>query len=327
MAEIDYRVNCVIALFQGHWEHALELENMASKTVIGFAGFGARETVEALTVSEPVALHALIEGLRSLPPEQLFDAGIHAEYSTLIAELGRRLEDDKALSVARQVALSTIHSDNHAGSALETAELTVAILATASGNPSAAAKQYAALRDQGGLLPVYARAICPDRLLALLSVAMNDIEAAARHFSDAIALCEKANYLPELAFSCADYAETLITHGSRDDRDRIIDLVGRGLTICDQLYMEPLRRRLSKALDRAEAIPVEPEPYPAGLTRREVEVLRLLAAGRSNREIGDELVITHNTVITHVRHILEKTDSANRSEAGAFAHRYELADP
>ncbi len=58
---------------------------------------------------------------------------------------------------------------------------------------------------------------------------------------------------------------------------------------------------------------------PDGLTPREVEVLRLIANGRSNQEIASELVISFNTVTNHVKNILGKTGCANRTEAAAYA--------
>jgi DNA-binding NarL/FixJ family response regulator len=58
--------------------------------------------------------------------------------------------------------------------------------------------------------------------------------------------------------------------------------------------------------------------YPDDLTEREVEVLRLIAQGRSNREIAEKLFITANTVANHVKNILSKTQSANRTEAAAY---------
>lgn len=66
-------------------------------------------------------------------------------------------------------------------------------------------------------------------------------------------------------------------------------------------------------------------PIPAGLSPREVEVLRLISIGKTNQEIADTLVISLNTVATHVRNILEKTDSANRAEAACYALRKRLA--
>ncbi len=58
------------------------------------------------------------------------------------------------------------------------------------------------------------------------------------------------------------------------------------------------------------------------LSDREREVLALLARGRRNREIGEELFVSEATVKTHVRHILEKLRIRNRAEAAAFAARY-----
>jgi pimeloyl-ACP methyl ester carboxylesterase/DNA-binding CsgD family transcriptional regulator len=56
-----------------------------------------------------------------------------------------------------------------------------------------------------------------------------------------------------------------------------------------------------------------------GLSSRQVEVLRLLAAGRSNQQIADELVISLNTVRRHVSNIFDKTGAANRTEAAGYA--------
>ena len=62
-----------------------------------------------------------------------------------------------------------------------------------------------------------------------------------------------------------------------------------------------------------------PSQLPEGLSQREVEVLRLLAAGQSNQQIADELVITRNTVRRHVSNIFDKTGLVNRAQAGVYA--------
>ena len=64
--------------------------------------------------------------------------------------------------------------------------------------------------------------------------------------------------------------------------------------------------------------------WPAGLTAREVEVLRLLARGLSNRQIAAELVITPKTAGSHVEHIYRKIDASNRAQASLFAMRHGL---
>ncbi len=67
--------------------------------------------------------------------------------------------------------------------------------------------------------------------------------------------------------------------------------------------------------------------WPAGLTSREVEVLRLAALGLSNREIADRLVISRKTAANHVEHIYAKIGVSNRARASLFAVRNGLMQP
>jgi ATP/maltotriose-dependent transcriptional regulator MalT len=64
---------------------------------------------------------------------------------------------------------------------------------------------------------------------------------------------------------------------------------------------------------------------PAGLSTREVEVLRLLARGLSNREIADQLVISEHTVSRHLQNIFGKLGVGTRAAAGAYAFEHGLA--
>jgi LuxR family maltose regulon positive regulatory protein len=74
--------------------------------------------------------------------------------------------------------------------------------------------------------------------------------------------------------------------------------------------------------------PERPAPAASGLleslTGRELEVLGLVAAGRPNREIADELVVTLETVKKHLSHVFDKLGAANRSEAVARARELRL---
>jgi DNA-binding CsgD family transcriptional regulator len=63
---------------------------------------------------------------------------------------------------------------------------------------------------------------------------------------------------------------------------------------------------------------------PSGLTAREVEVLRLLARGLSNKEIAQQLVISRKTAGTHIEHIYAKTGATNRAQASLFAVKHGL---
>jgi DNA-binding NarL/FixJ family response regulator len=79
-----------------------------------------------------------------------------------------------------------------------------------------------------------------------------------------------------------------------------------------------------RAATRAGSAIPEGSTYPDGLSAREVEVLCLVAAGKSNREVAEQLVISVNTVFQHMRSILNKTGCANRTEAAAYALRHGL---
>jgi DNA-binding NarL/FixJ family response regulator len=88
------------------------------------------------------------------------------------------------------------------------------------------------------------------------------------------------------------------------------------------------------ALERLGAVPdaaavaawIEPAAdLPAGLTAREVEVLRLVAAGRSNRQIAEALTISEHTVARHLQNMFVKLNVSSRSAATAFAFEHDLA--
>jgi NarL family two-component system response regulator LiaR len=82
-----------------------------------------------------------------------------------------------------------------------------------------------------------------------------------------------------------------------------------------------IARKLMQELSRHPEQPPTPDP----LTRREVEVLGLVAQGKSNRQIADDLVITEGTVRVHVSNILSKLHLASRTQATLYALREGLA--
>jgi DNA-binding NarL/FixJ family response regulator len=77
-------------------------------------------------------------------------------------------------------------------------------------------------------------------------------------------------------------------------------------------------------LERVQARLGSPARDPHGLTSRELEVLRLVAAGESNRAIAATLVISEHTVARHLQNIFRKLDVSSRTAAGAFAHEHNL---
>jgi DNA-binding CsgD family transcriptional regulator len=207
------------------------------------------------------------------------------------------------------------------------------LMAAAVGDVNIAAEQYQTSRSMAHAVTPVARAVSTDRLLGLLAQTMGKPEVAASHFEDALAFCRKAGYRPELAWACYDYAETLlgatvgapIRSGSlHSDRQKASALIEEGLSIANELGMKPLAGRLERLREKQASMPQGRPEHPAGLSEREVEVLRLIAAGRSNPEIAQELFISRNTVLRHVSNIFSKTGVANRAEAAAYATRHGL---
>ncbi|HIN23996.1 MAG TPA: helix-turn-helix transcriptional regulator [Dehalococcoidia bacterium] len=169
--------------------------------------------------------------------------------------------------------------------------------------------------------------ISGDRILGLLAQTMGKLDQAMAHFEDALAFCHKAGNRPELAWTCYDYAAMLIERNKAGDLAKAVDLLNESGSISSELGMSPLSARSAVLQEKAESVPVQTPEFPDGLTQREVEVIRLIAAGRTNREIAEELIISVRTVTTHVGNILNKTGAANRTEAAIYASQRDLVSP
>jgi DNA-binding NarL/FixJ family response regulator len=102
-----------------------------------------------------------------------------------------------------------------------------------------------------------------------------------------------------------------------------------------QAVLDPgVQRRLLSAATRTPGAPATAPPAPSGdpggvddLTPREADVLRLIAAGQSNREIARTLYVSEATVKTHVNRIFAKTGSRDRVQAMRYAYTHGYATP
>ena len=125
-------------------------------------------------------------------------------------------------------------------------------------------------------------------------------------------------------------AEAALKAGDRDGAARRLQ---RAAQLAGQLGARPLSTQITALagharLDLGTGRPASrPSPDRLGLTAREFEVLRLVAAGRSNAEIAAELFIAAKTASVHVSNILAKLGVSSRVEAAATAHRLRLFDP
>ena len=160
------------------------------------------------------------------------------------------------------------------------------------------------------------------RLLGELNNATGKFEAADEHLRAALELADACSAPYERALTLLALAALQLTEGNNTDVSALLE-EARG--ICSDLGAAP-------ALARADALAAQTSGargvksgYPAGLTRREAEVLGLLAAGHSNKEIAAELFLSERTVERHITTIYRKTETHRRTEAMAFALRHGLA--
>ena len=122
------------------------------------------------------------------------------------------------------------------------ARCSLGLRAIVQGDAPAAAEQHAALKlFQGSLLPFY---FAGDRILGLLAQVMGNLEQAAGHFEAALDFCRKAGYRPELAWTCCDYADTLLQRNESGDREKATALLDESLAISTKLGMRPLMERV-----------------------------------------------------------------------------------
>ncbi len=156
-----------------------------------------------------------------------------------------------------------------------------------------------------------------DRYLGTIATVLGEWDDAEARFQSALALNTRLGARTWLAHTAYGYARMLLARGAKDDRSHARAQLGLALGLAREVGMPTLVRRATELGED-----VEPTPsLPDGLSAREVEVLSELARGRSNREIGGILHISEHTAANHVRAILRKTRSTNRTEAAAYAHR------
>ena len=160
--------------------------------------------------------------------------------------------------------------------------------------------------------------------LGLLDLTLGQPDLAVRRFQRAAALAGRLQAPPLIAMSHEGQARALLARDRPGDRQQAAAMLGEVVATTQELGI-----RIRGLGERANVLFKEPTSpaapaWPAGLTGREVEVLRLIAAGHSNRAIAQTLFISPNTVLRHVSNIFTKTGVANRAEAAAYATRQGL---
>ena len=162
---------------------------------------------------------------------------------------------------------------------------------------------------------------------AAVAAAQGSLEVANHHFEQALPnlrqYClpwDEAEAYEIWARSCCGFFR------GQNRRTFIAEKINAAVAVYERIGAgEPWIDRL-RALERrlAGSTTTRPE-YPNALTEREVEVLKLLARGASNREIADNLVISMRTVERHITHIYGKIGARGKADATAFALKHSIA--
>ena len=146
-------------------------------------------------------------------------------------------------------------------------------------------------------------------------LADGDIGAASTLLRQACEIWRDLEMPYEEAQTCALLAAVCERRGDQDGRRLELDAARR---LFQQLNAEPCLARIAEQSKRATRQSV------GSLSEREVQVLRLLAAGKTNRTIADELYISDKTVARHVSNIFDKLGVSSRTGATAWAFQHNL---
>jgi DNA-binding CsgD family transcriptional regulator len=158
-----------------------------------------------------------------------------------------------------------------------------------------------------------------DTYLAALDSMLGDDESADRLFAAAVAQDRMTGSVVHRATTLTRWARHLRSRGNSAGRQRAEQLRAEARRLASGAGQVRVLRMLDADADA---------DTPAGLTARELDVLRLLVRGSSNRDIASTLRISENTAANHVRSILFKTGAANRTQVAMMAaSQHWLAEP
>ncbi|MBC8279983.1 MAG: response regulator transcription factor [Chloroflexi bacterium] len=163
------------------------------------------------------------------------------------------------------------------------------------------------------------------RYLGLLATVMERWETSEEHFLAAVEMDRAMGARTWLSHTQHDYAKMLLARDASGDREKASSLIDHALQDCGESGMLSLQTRLVGLKPDRVTPPIRNPNNPSGLTQREVDVIKLVATGMTDREVAGELLISVGTVNTHVKNILNKTGTSNRTEAAAYAIQSGLA--
>ena len=317
-AALDYQANALLAIGEGRFidaERLAEAADALTRTQAGAApgGYGVqifsiRREQGRLAEARPV-----VEAVARLDRQR---SAWRPALAVMYAELGFADEAAAELTVLTADRLAAVPRDALWVGALSYLADTCRVV----GDQQAAAAVYDELVAWRGLVVqvgfLLAAHGAVDRYLGELAAVLGWEREAEIHFEAALRL-DGATEMPVwLAHTQLAFGRFLAARGRPADAGRRTGLLAAALATAERVGLPAIATAA-----RALAAPTERPSAAAGLTEREVDVVRLVAHGCSNREIAARLHISQHTAANHVRSILMKTACANRTEAATWALR------
>jgi DNA-binding CsgD family transcriptional regulator len=164
-----------------------------------------------------------------------------------------------------------------------------------------------------------------DRLLGQVETMQGDFVTAHASLDAAETVARREDIKLELVRVIIAQAYLALAQGGKDNTDRARVQLTEAHALFRSLGNETDARRIEERLRGLSQGRSTRQQLPAGLSAREAEVLRLVAAGRSNREIAEQLVLSEKTVENHLTRIYGKIGADNRVAAATFAIHHGLA--
>ncbi len=310
-----------LALLRGEWE-GLE------RRIEGLLEIGTktrREDADGVYGAQMFALNRDLGRLRTLAPQ----------IRELAASAGTRLWEPGLMLVCAEIGLLTeargilerLVGENCRGISRDDMYMTClafcAETCCALEDAGHAGVLYDLLLPCAGQTANHPTAVCfgaVDLYLAMLACTAGRPDLARGHFEGALVQNRAMRAWPSLARTLFRYGAFLAAQQAGAERGSGLQQLREAEQLARRLGMTSLIADID-ALVRAREGDTD---FPDDLTAREVEVLSLLAIGRTNKDVSLVLSISLNTVATHVRNILNKTQCANRTEAAAYAIRHGL---
>ena len=169
-------------------------------------------------------------------------------------------------------------------------------------------------------------------LMDLRMPRMDGIEATRRIRADhpdvaVLALTTYADDESVLGALRAGARGYLTKDAGAEDIAQAVAAVAAGQMVLDPAAQARVVENLDRHSSAAPTTAGQDRALPDNLTRREAEILALIAQGLSNAEIATRLFVSEATVKTHVNHIFTKTGARDRAQAVAYAYRHGIAAP